>query len=158
VVKFDQVSRNISFDTTQTSFVMSRGSSEDSVQAPTTPSRTVLFIDQTPESFRKENVRAIASRARRWQTARKQQERRDLAQQQATYARGLVGWNTAASAKTGSVSLSMNQKPTADPVEKDVNEDAMQIQISGGLRTDPFDALPSPRSRAVHEMVDYCES
>jgi hypothetical protein len=135
---------------------MSRGSSEDSVQAPTAPSRTVLFIDQNPASFRKENVRAIASRARRWQTARKQQERRDLAQQQATYARGLVGWNKA-SAKDRRLSSPMIQKPQADPNEGEVNEDAMPLQVSGGLRTDPFDALPSPTSRAVHEMVDYCE-
>jgi hypothetical protein len=135
---------------------MSRGFSEDSVQAPTALSRTVLFIDQTPESFRKENVRATASRARRWQTARKQQERRTLAQQQATYARGLVGWNTALT-KDRPLSSTMTQTPHADPIEGEVNEDAMPLQVSGGLRTDPFDALPSPTSRAVHEMVDYCE-
>src|SRR4051812_38457665 len=62
----------------------------------TAAKHAVLFIDQNPESFQRENVRAIASHARKWQTARKHQKRRDEAQREANYARGLVGWKTSA--------------------------------------------------------------
>ncbi len=127
-----------------------------------TAERAVLFIEQKPESFKRENIRATASHARRWQTKRKHEERRDEAQRRAVYARGLVGWQNRSSSPAEKESRSSIGSNVVIPkdFEPQYGQDRpveMPWQVSGGLRSDPFDSLPSPKSREVMQMVDYCE-
>lgn len=141
---------------------MSEGKQRNPGEHGTVPAQSVLFIDQNPESFQRQNVRAIASHARKWQTARRHEQRRTLAQREAKYVRGLVGWQSASgqssSNKTsrGSPVDALTPKSPAEEGERGDDSQSMQVQISGGLRADPFDSLPLPKSKAVMEMVDYC--
>ena len=143
---------------------MSREHQEAQPRQQAARAREVLFIDQNPASFQRGNIRAIASHARRWQTNRKHQERRFIAQQEAGYARSLVGWQT--TTPPGTSSLDSQSEWAFDVVtpqgyrerqQKGMQSETMPFQIHGGLREDPFDSLPSPGSRDVAEMVDYCE-
>jgi hypothetical protein len=107
-------------------------------------------------------VRAIASHARRFQTARKHQEQRYQAQREAVYARGLVEWQNPSSieAVPDSQPTSNIEVLTAEQYEeqtREEREEGLQLEISGGLRADPFESLPSQMSRSVLELVDYCK-
>ena len=124
-------------------------------QDVTSPGRAVLFIEQKPESFKRANVRAITSHARRWQTKRKHQELRIDAQREAVYARGLVGWQNR-KASQPALDLDVVTPANSETQHETERPEEMPWQISGGLRSDPFDSLPSPKSKEVMQMVDYC--
>lgn len=93
---------------------------------------------------------SIFSHARRWQTSQRRQELRTSAKQAAGYARSLVGWRSRdsnSSAQTG-----VQQTDTSR------NAPLMTVQPTGGLRVDPFDALPVEHNRDLMFVTDYCES
>jgi len=116
----------------------------------------LMFIHQRPESFSTNSRRTVAlvmrSQARRWYTNQKHRDQRVLARQEAGYARSLVGW----ARSTPSTSEEMPLVPRTTASHRQFQ--TIAADVSGGLRVDPFDALPIQRSEAMTLAIDYCMS
>ncbi|KIW23563.1 uncharacterized protein PV07_11751 [Cladophialophora immunda] len=119
-----------------------------------------VFIDQGPESFRRDKSKLVSSQARRFQSAGKRQQQRLSAKQDAGYARSLVGWRSTSSTpsaenqgRTSSLKSTTPDEQSTEPGESD--ETQMSLALQTGLRTDPFSAFPGSNTKEVMFMVDY---
>jgi hypothetical protein len=104
-----------------------------------------LFVVHNAATRHTQSPRTIAAHARIRQVDRKHRDRRRGARQDAQYARSLVGWRT----------RDQEQGATASPAEPGLS---WSLQPTGGLRVDPFNALPVQQDRDVMYTTDYCES
>ncbi|KIY03616.1 uncharacterized protein Z520_00307 [Fonsecaea multimorphosa CBS 102226] len=119
-----------------------------------------VFIDQRPESVRREKSKLVSSQARRFQSAGKRQQQRLSARQDAGYARSLVGWRSTSS--TPPVENQGRESPLTSGISEEqsteldeANETEMNLALQTGLRTDPFSAFPGSNTKEVMFMVDY---
>lgn len=129
----------------------------------------LLFIAQDSSDFRRDNLRAIVSHARKTQTQQKYRRQRSSAQRDATYARSLVGWRQGADASTkntGCAEVAMTEpalnrakNDVVVPVRDHIGGDSINLEIdlglTGGLRIDPFNSLPFETDRAAWELLDF---
>ncbi|KAJ9613244.1 hypothetical protein H2200_003186 [Cladophialophora chaetospira] len=99
----------------------------------------LLFILHNAAPPRTTNSRAIASHARIWQTDRKRRDQRANAQQEAGYAKSLVGWRARDSQQNPDDNAAMT----------------LSLQPTAGLRVDPFNALPVAQNQDVMYTTDY---
>ncbi|OAL34030.1 hypothetical protein AYO20_06678 [Fonsecaea nubica] len=119
-----------------------------------------VFIDQGPEPRRRDRSKLVSSQARRFQSAGKRQQQRLSAQQDAGYARSLVGWRSTSS--TPPVESRRKESPleSKTPAEQSTelaesNTTQMNLALRTGLRADPFSAFPGTNTKEVMFMVDY---
>jgi hypothetical protein len=135
-----------------------------------TPAKVLdhVFIDQRPESLQPDHSRLVSSQARRFQSAGKRQQQRLSANQDAGYARSLVGWRSASSTPSAegrrlSVSPLKSKSPeqrqaTTELDQGERSEARISLAIRTGPRADPFSAFPSSNTKTVMLQVDYCMS
>ena len=125
----------------------------------------LLFIQQSPGSPSAVNSRTVVGNARRWQTSRRHRDLRVIAQQESEYARSLVGWvrppGSTAPREIRPLLPSKTEPPPApmqDQMEAEPTAEDIALEVSGGLRIDPFNALPVDHTRQVMDVTDYCMS
>lgn len=128
----------------------------------------LLFVHLDSESYQGANPRTIASRSRRRQTDRRHQDQRASAQREASYARNLVGWRLRSSnipaprephlhIPPGLTSSTTIQVPNVQGIGRsEVPPTTILLQPTGGLRVDPFNALPVENNKNVMAVADYC--
>ena len=125
----------------------------------------LLFIHQSPGAPSAVNSRTVVANARRWQTSRRHRDQRITAQQESEYARSLVGWvrSPGSTAPRGVRSLLRSKTSgapawTQNQLEAEPTAEDIALEVSGGLRIDPFNALPIDQTRQVMDVTDYCMS
>ena len=126
---------------------------------------SLLFVHHRPWS-KSNNRRSpqsnIGSHARRWQTDRRHQKRLAIAEQEATYARSLVGWRSHATTTDKPIPVQSGienvESQIAGRTSWQIDSEALRRSMNapGGLRIDSFNALPTAKnSKGVMQMVDY---
>ena len=150
---------------------MSQSSSQKGKNRRQGEGQSLLFISQDTAQFRRSNLRAIVSHARKTQTQQKHTRQRESAQQNATYARSLVGWqqevsvnvrhrsNVEPKQETGDIDETRDPAPTKKKIDYDEATIKFQIDlpVRGGLRSDPFSSFPMDNLKEAMEMIDFCE-
>lgn len=144
-----------------------RTSKKRKTNSPASRGEGLLFVEQNSSHFRRENLRAIVSHARKTQTQQKHERRRASAMSESHYARSLVGWQLDTSVATRDKPVvplphASNLDALLTPSETFVPgagmvQDRIDPPISGGLRSDPFASFPIENSREAMEMIDFCE-
>lgn len=124
----------------------------------------LLFINRTADGYpvsSKVHNSSNAARARRWQACQRSREQKEVARQDAQYARSLVGWHNVRAQPDTSEAQEGEHTPDIASIVAAENQQpplkvTMTIEVHGGLRVDPFNALPIESNVSVMEMADYC--
>ena len=111
-----------------------------------------LFVQESPSTARTVNLRQVSRQARKWTSSRKQTDLRASAQQRASYARSLVGWERSSTLRGAP------DHAASTPDDQGLASPRVTMgDVCGGLRVDPFNALPVDQTRPVMDVTDYCE-